>query len=52
MYDNKDVIYKDVIIKMQQMVFQKMFEIVILKKDMIILEKSKFLVYKVENEKK
>lgn len=37
MYDNKDVIHKDGITKMQQMAFQRMSEIATLKKGMIIL---------------
>ncbi|KAB0404026.1 hypothetical protein E2I00_019129, partial [Balaenoptera physalus] len=51
-YDNKDVTYKDVITEMQQMALQKMSGIAPLKKDMIILENSKFLAHKSENEKK
>ncbi|TEA30889.1 hypothetical protein DBR06_SOUSAS3510035, partial [Sousa chinensis] len=46
-----DVIYKDVITEMQQMALQKMSGIATLKKDMIILENSKFLAHKAENEK-
>lgn len=48
---NKDVIYKDVILKMQLMAPQKMSEVVTGKTDMIILENSKFLAHKAEKKK-
>ena len=48
---NKDVIYKDVILKMQLMAPQKMSEVVTRKTDMIILENSKFLAHKAEKKK-
>ena len=49
---NKDVIYKDVILKMQLMAPQKMSEVVTRKTDMIILEKSEFSALRSENEVK
>ncbi|KAL0592703.1 hypothetical protein AAY473_036944, partial [Plecturocebus cupreus] len=39
MYDNKDVIYKDVVTKLQQRTLQKMPELATLNMNMIILEK-------------
>lgn len=49
---NKDVIYKDVILKMQLMAPQKMSEIATLKMDTIVLENSKCLAHKAEKDQK